>query len=71
MGGRERTGPTRQLLDVEAFRLDQSEEEQKERWRSGQKARRRQTGERGGQTKKRKKSPLLGGVFAVPLSQMD
>lgn len=64
VGGRERTGPTRQLLDLEAHRLDQSEEGRKGRWRSGQTA-------RGGQTQRRKESPLSGGVFAVPLSEMD
>lgn len=53
-----------QFPDLEAYRLDQSEEERKGRWRSGQTA-------RGGQTKRRKELSLSGGVVAVRLSQKN
>lgn len=51
MGGGGEDWPIGQLLDLEASNLDQREEEQKERWRLGEKARGRQTAERGGGAK--------------------
>lgn len=51
MGGGGEDWPMGQLLDLEASNLDQREEEQKERWRLGEKARGRQTAERGGGAK--------------------
>lgn len=50
--GKGRTGLSRQLLGLEASNLPQRQEKQ-ERWRSGEKARGRQTDERGGKGKRR------------------
>lgn len=49
--GNGRPGLSRQLLGLEASNLPQRQEKQKERWRLGEKARGRQTDERGGGAK--------------------